>query len=167
MRRRVAISILGTTLDSGGRDDRWQRWRPTVALCQQPGLFIDRLEMIVNRGGDALADRIMSDIEKVAPATNVRKHLIPMQDAWDFSEVYTQLRDFAKAYGDRLRRATPIALQSPCSAANVPRRWTYLSGHNWRRSSMSAEIPVPSAPPGDACSRCHGYRRQAAMMPID
>ncbi len=36
MNRRVAISILGTTLDMGGRSDRWKRWRPNVALTQQP-----------------------------------------------------------------------------------------------------------------------------------
>jgi len=30
LKRRVAISILGTTLDAGFRDDRWHRWRPTV-----------------------------------------------------------------------------------------------------------------------------------------
>ncbi len=98
MRARVAFSILGTTLDIGGRDDRWLRWRPTVALCQQPGLFIDRLELIHGQGGSALADRIVGDIEQVAPATMVRKHLIAMKDPWDFSEVYTSLRDFVRGY---------------------------------------------------------------------
>jgi len=40
MKRRVAISILGTTLDAGKWENRWSRWRPNVALCQQPGLFM-------------------------------------------------------------------------------------------------------------------------------
>jgi transcriptional regulatory protein RtcR len=69
-----------------------------VALCQQPGLFIDRLELIADRRSSALADLIVADIETVSPATEVRRHLMGLRDAWDFSEVYSALRDFAKAY---------------------------------------------------------------------
>ena len=98
MRRRVAIGILGTTLDASGREDRWKRWRPTVALCQQPGLFIDRLELIHGDNSERLARQVIADIEEVSPATEVRRHVIPMKDPWDFSEVYTGLRDFARAY---------------------------------------------------------------------
>lgn len=97
MRRRVAISILGTTLDAG-RGERWKRWRPTVGLCQQQGLFIDRLELIHGANSGGLAREIIADIEKVSPATEVRQHVIEMADPWDFSEVYTSLRDFARAY---------------------------------------------------------------------
>ena len=64
MRRRVAISILGTTLDAG-RGERWKRWRPTVALCQQQGLFIDRLELLHGDNSINLAREIISDIETV------------------------------------------------------------------------------------------------------
>lgn len=98
MKRRVAIGILGTTLDANGRDDRWKRWRPTVALCQQPGLFIDRLELIHDVQSQRLAMQVIADIEEVSPATEVRSHIIGMKDPWDFSEVYTELRDFARAY---------------------------------------------------------------------
>jgi transcriptional regulatory protein RtcR len=98
MKRRVAISILGTTLDQGRSEDRWSRWRPNVGLCQQPGLFIDRMEMIRDNQADQLAKRIVSDIEIVSPATEVRQHIINLRDPWDFSEVYTNLRDFARSY---------------------------------------------------------------------
>lgn len=98
MKRRVAIGILGTTLDAGRTDDRWRKWRPTVALCQQPGLFIDRLELLHGTQSRQLATQIITDIEQVSPATEVRPHLISMRDPWDFSEVYTGLRDFARAY---------------------------------------------------------------------
>ncbi len=97
MRRRVAISILGTTLDAG-RGERWKRWRPTIALCQQQGLFIDRLELIHGRKSEGLAREIVADIETVSPATEVRRHLVEMKDPWDFSEVYTSLREFARTY---------------------------------------------------------------------
>ncbi|MBZ9672772.1 RNA repair transcriptional activator RtcR [Mesorhizobium sp. ES1-3] len=98
MRRRVAIGILGTTLDAGRTDDRWKKWRPTVALCQQQGLFIDRLELIHGTQSRQLATQIIADIEQVSPATEVRPHIIGMRDPWDFSEVYTGLRDFARSY---------------------------------------------------------------------
>ena len=98
MKRRVAISILGTTLDAGKWENRWSRWRPNVALCQQPGLFIDRLELIHDNHSQALCHRIVADIETVAPATEVRSNVINFRDPWDFSEVYTHLRDFARNY---------------------------------------------------------------------
>ena len=98
MKRRVVISILGTTLDMGKREDRWSRWRPNVGLCQQRGLFIDRLELIFDNHAEALASRIIGDIETVSPATEVRRNTINFNDPWDFSEVYTRLRDFARSY---------------------------------------------------------------------
>jgi len=98
MKRRVAISILGTTLDAGKWDNRWSRWRPNVGLCQQSGLFIDRLELIHDNHAAALATRIIADIETISPATEVRSNVINFRDPWDFSEVYTNLRDFARSY---------------------------------------------------------------------
>ena len=98
MRRRVAIGFLGTTLDMG-RGGRWQRWRPTVALCQQPDLFIDRLELIHGSGSAAgLAAQVIADIAEVSPATEVRPHVIDLGDPWDFSEVYTRMHSFARGY---------------------------------------------------------------------
>ncbi|MCM2457211.1 sigma 54-interacting transcriptional regulator [Rhizobium sp. CG4] len=98
MKRRVAISILGTTLDMGGRKDRWSRWRPNVALTQQPGMFFDRVELIHDTQFGRLAETIIGDIETVSPATQVRQNIINLTDPWDFSEVYTKLRDFARTY---------------------------------------------------------------------
>ncbi|MBX5300801.1 sigma 54-interacting transcriptional regulator [Rhizobium sp. NLR12b] len=98
MKRRVAISILGTTLDVGRREDRWTRWRPNVGLCQQAGLFIDRLELIHDNHSDWLAKTVIRDIETISPATEVRQRIINLRDPWDFSEVYTSLRDFARDY---------------------------------------------------------------------
>jgi len=98
MKRRIAISILGTTLDAGKWDNRWSRWRPTVALCQQPGLFIDRLELIHDNHAQPLSERIVADIGAVSPATEVSSNIINFRDPWDFSEVYTKLRDFARGY---------------------------------------------------------------------
>ncbi len=98
MKRRVAISILGTTLDLGRHEERWTQWRPNVGLCRQPGMFIDRLELIHDNHSEWLAKGIITDIETVSPATEVRQNIINLKDPWDFSEVYTSLRDFARNY---------------------------------------------------------------------
>ncbi len=98
MKKRVAFSILGTTLDMGKWDKRWSRWRPNVALCQQQGLFIDRVELLYDNHSETLAKRIIGDIGTVSPATDVNCNIVNYANAWDFSEVYTKLRDFARDY---------------------------------------------------------------------
>jgi transcriptional regulatory protein RtcR len=94
MRRRVAISFLGTTLDQ----KRGNRWRPNVALCQQPGLFIDRLDLIHDRRHGHLAAEVTKEIELLSPATKVVCHILELRDPWDFNEVYVALRDFTRSY---------------------------------------------------------------------
>lgn len=98
MKKRVAFSILGTTLDVGKWDKRWSRWRPSVALCQQEGLFIDRVELLHDNHSEGLAKRIVGDIGTVSPATQINCNIVNFANAWDFSEVYTKLRDFARDY---------------------------------------------------------------------
>lgn len=98
MAKRVAIGFLGSTLDQGKSPERWDRWRPTVSLCQHAELKIDRLELIHGRPHTALADRVVADIAEVSPATQVRRHVIDFKDPWDFEEVYAGLHDFARAY---------------------------------------------------------------------
>ena len=94
----VIIGILGTTLDTGKGTKRWERWRPTVSLCQHEDFVVDRLELIHNKRATALAEQVEKDILSVSPETTVVRHIVEMRDAWDFEEVYTTLHDFAKAY---------------------------------------------------------------------
>ena len=98
MKRKVAIGFLGTKLDQRGRKGAFVRWRPTIGMCQQEGLFIDRVELIHDSHFTALAEQVSADIEIVSPATEVRLHIVELEDPWDFAEVYTKLRDFAKRY---------------------------------------------------------------------
>ncbi len=97
MKKRVAIGFLGTTVDAGN-ENRWDRWRPTVALCQHEDLVIDRLELIHDKRSQSLAERVSADIASVSPETTVRSQLIELRDPWDFEEVYGALHDFARAY---------------------------------------------------------------------
>jgi len=98
-RKTVVIGFLGTVLDFGGRgQQRWQKWRPTVGLCQQDGLRVHRLELLHDARNRGLASKIKQDIASVSPETEVRSVEIELRDPWDFGEVYAALHDFARGY---------------------------------------------------------------------
>jgi transcriptional regulatory protein RtcR len=100
-KKTVAIGILGSKLDRVGKgSQRWNKWRPTLSLCQQPDQLIDRLELIHGqaRWDTDLALKVAADIAQVSPETEVRLHPMAMQNAWDFEEVYASLHDFAAGY---------------------------------------------------------------------
>lgn len=99
MRKTVAIGFLGTQLDYGGRgSQRWQKWRPTVGLCQQQDLVVHRLELLHDARSRGLAERVQLDIRSVSPETEVRRVAVELRDPWDFEEVYTALLDYARGY---------------------------------------------------------------------
>ncbi|MEQ1963952.1 RNA repair transcriptional activator RtcR [Xenorhabdus khoisanae] len=99
MKRRVAIGILGTTLDRRGKKaNRWAKWRPTIGMCQQPELPIDKLELLYQTHDYVLAERVKEDVEHVSPQTKVVLNEIQIEDPWDFEEVYTALLDFSVRY---------------------------------------------------------------------
>jgi|CXWL01.1.fsa_nt_gi transcriptional regulatory protein RtcR len=97
-KRRVAIGLVGATLDGGKGAARWARWRPTVALGQHEDLVIDRFELLYQPAYASLADTLEADLATVSPETTVRRHALPLTDAWDFEEVYGALLDFARDY---------------------------------------------------------------------
>lgn len=94
----VVIGLLGTTLDTGKGPKRWERWRPTVSMCQHEDFIVDRLELIHDRRSNSLANQVIEDIGSVSPETSVVQHTISMRDPWDFDEVFATLHDFARAY---------------------------------------------------------------------
>ncbi|HEX3132940.1 MAG TPA: RNA repair transcriptional activator RtcR family protein, partial [Planctomycetota bacterium] len=87
----VAIGLLGPTLDAGGDNKRWNRWRPTLGLHMQGDLAISRFEMLHQRRFDRLAETIAADIVQVSPTTTVHSRHIEFTDAWDFEDVYSAL----------------------------------------------------------------------------
>lgn len=94
----VVIGLLGPVLDNGKGAGRWEKWRPTVSLCQQPDLLVHRLELLHQPRFSGLAETITADIKQVSPETEVRRSLINFDNAWDFEEVYVALHDFARNY---------------------------------------------------------------------
>ena len=99
MRKTVVIGFLGSVLDYGGKGStRWEKWRPSVALCQHEDLLVHRLELIHDARNRGLAERVKLDIESVSPETEVKRVEMELRDPWDFEEVYTALHDYARGY---------------------------------------------------------------------
>lgn len=95
----VGISILGTMLDKRGkREKRWDKWRPTVSLCQQDDLVLDRLELLFQPKYQALADLVTEDIHVISPETEVVHHHMGFSNPWDFETVFADLYDFCQGY---------------------------------------------------------------------
>src|SRR6476619_4205966 len=97
-RRKVAIGLVGSVLDAGKGTERWEKWRPTVAICQYEDWVFDRLELLYQPRFTAIFEQLVEDIRRVSPETTVRGHVITCEDPWDFQDVYTCLHDFARAY---------------------------------------------------------------------
>lgn len=92
--RKVVFGFFGTQLDAPSRANRWERWRPTISLFQQPDLPIDRLDLVVPDA--ARAATLVADIRVLSPDTEVVLHVLPLQNPWDFEEVYAALHDLVR-----------------------------------------------------------------------
>jgi transcriptional regulatory protein RtcR len=96
--KRIAIGLLGPTLDNGFGPERWNKWRPSVALCQQDDLAFDRFELLHQLNFSKLAKLVCEDVRVASPETAIQLHEVRMRDPWDFEEVYGALYDFAHVY---------------------------------------------------------------------
>lgn len=97
-RKNVVLGLLGSTLDSGFGPKRWKRWRPTIGLCQQEELTVDRFELLYEARFEELCQRVVEDLHWISPTMEVQPHCLPISDAWDFEDVYAALHDFARGY---------------------------------------------------------------------
>ncbi|HXE55524.1 MAG TPA: RNA repair transcriptional activator RtcR [Tepidisphaeraceae bacterium] len=97
-KRLVVIGLVGPVLDQGRGPTRWEKWRPSVAVCQHEDLLVSRFELLHDLKFSALAEQIAADVRSVSPETDVHPSVIQFDDAWDFQEVYAQLHDFASSY---------------------------------------------------------------------
>jgi len=106
MKKTVLIGFVGTQLDAGKGSQRWERWRPTVAMTQHEDVLIDRLELLHIGTSDPLIEQLTGDIASVSPETQVRPVQLPIKNPWDFGEVYAALFDFARQYPFRPEQET-------------------------------------------------------------
>ena len=98
-KEKVIIGLLGLKLDqTNPRRDRWQAWRPSVAICQQDDMIVDRFELLYEPKSKSLMQQVVKDIESVSPETNVCPREMAFRDPWDFEEVYATLHQFTRDY---------------------------------------------------------------------
>lgn len=97
-KRNVIFSFLGTNLDRGFDHRRWEKWRPTISLCQQEDFVVDRIELIQQKNFKTLVKRVKEDIGQVSPETEVVDRVVTMRDPWDFQEIYELLADLCREY---------------------------------------------------------------------
>lgn len=99
MQKTVVFGFVGTVLDFAGRgSQRWEKWRPTIGLCQHEELLINRIELLHDTRSKSLFERLKQDIAQVSPETEVVGVEVNLLDPWDFEEVYASLHDFARGY---------------------------------------------------------------------
>lgn len=98
MKNTVVIGFLGSQLDAGWSDSRWDKWRPTVDMTRHEHLLVSRLVLIYDPRHQKLLDQVQADIAGVSPETQVCPLPIAINDPWDFGEVYTALFDFAQSF---------------------------------------------------------------------
>ena len=95
----ILISFLGSQLDAHGRGPgRWGAWRPSVALAMQEDLHFDRYYLLWQPQFESLKNIIVEDIRSCSPDTEVVEENMPLNDPWDFEEVYSRLYDFSRKY---------------------------------------------------------------------
>src|SRR4051812_49662483 len=98
-RRLTVIGFLGNVLDQAKRGpSRWEKWRPTVSLCQHADLLIDRLVLLHAKQFEGLAAFIAGDVRQVSPETEVQLENVEIANPWDLEETYGALRDFSRRY---------------------------------------------------------------------
>lgn len=85
-------------MDKSFREDWWERWRPSVAICQHEDLIINNYHLIYPSVHLRLAERVTEDIKIVSPETEIILHEIDFRNPWDFEEVYTGLLDFLEHF---------------------------------------------------------------------
>jgi transcriptional regulatory protein RtcR len=99
MKKTVVMGFLGTVLDEGRGNGRWEKWRPSVSLCQQEDLLIDRMELFYQpHRYQRVMETVTKDIAAVSPETELAWRPMPLADPWDFEQVYATLHEFARSY---------------------------------------------------------------------
>lgn len=94
----IVFSFLGSQLDAAKGRGRWEKWRPNVALCQHDDFIIDKLVLFYNEQYLDLLNVVIDDIAFISPETVVEPYLMPLENPWDFQEVYGALYEYARAY---------------------------------------------------------------------
>jgi len=159
--KQVVIGLIGTQLDSGFNENRWERWRPTVSLFQHDELLWDRLELLAEPNFQKLTDIIIADVAQVSPETESRLHPVSFaKDPWNLESVYGALYDWARAY--------PFDLENEEYYIHIT-TGTHIAQISLFLLSESRAIPaklIQTAPPSSSTAR-HRSRPGYSIIDLD
>ncbi|WP_255992114.1 RNA repair transcriptional activator RtcR [Chitinolyticbacter albus] len=149
MKRTVVTGFVGTVLDYVGKgNQRWEKWRPTVGLCQQEDLVVHRLELLHDARSRGLFERLRRDIAQVSPETEVVSVEIALRDPWDFEEVYAALLDYARGYTfDTEAEDYLIHITTGTHVAQIC--WFLLAEARYLPARLAQTSPPRKKEPGD------------------
>lgn len=108
-KKNVVFGFLGTQLDYVGKRNRWEKWRPSVSLCQQEDFLVDQLVLLHDNRSKGLFDTIKADIAQISPETKVVSEIMNLKNPWDFEEVYGSLYDFLSRQSFKLTESNYYA----------------------------------------------------------
>jgi transcriptional regulatory protein RtcR len=87
----TVVSFLGAQLERWTGGDRWDHWRPNVAMCQREDAVVRRLVLLTESRYDKLYATVAQDIAHVSPETTIERRDLGLRDPWDFEEVFDRL----------------------------------------------------------------------------
>ncbi|STZ04430.1 Nif-specific regulatory protein [Moraxella equi] len=96
MKKSVMLGFLGTVLDDGYSQRRHTKWRPNVNVHQV--MAFDRVELFISPKYERLALQVVADIQEIRPDITVNLVDMPLDNPWDFGEVYEKLASWADSY---------------------------------------------------------------------
>lgn len=96
MKKSVMLGFLGTVLDDGFSQRRHAKWRPNVNVHKV--MAFDRVELFISPKYERLALQVVADIKDIRPDITVNLVDMPLDNPWDFGEVYEKLASWADTY---------------------------------------------------------------------
>lgn len=96
----IVFAFLGSSLDMGYADKRWERWRPTPALVGHDDELplTEIVLMYTSTDHEQLLKRVVCDILEKCPVVKVTTRMLETPDPWDFPAMYAALFDLFSAY---------------------------------------------------------------------
>ena len=98
--KNIVFSVLGSQKDfAGGKGKkRWFRWRPNLSILMHHEFPVHELILVHHEEEQELADFVVADMSEMTPQTHITTYCVDYADAWDFGQVYAQLRDIAQLH---------------------------------------------------------------------
>jgi transcriptional regulatory protein RtcR len=87
----TVISFLGAQLERWTGQERWDHWRPNVAMCQREDAVVRRLVLLTETRYGKLFDVVAADIAHASPETTIERRDLGLRNPWDFEEVFDAL----------------------------------------------------------------------------